>query len=92
MTAQTTDQEQKVGLQSARKLHLRRRRDDFALGQLQSGVKPMKQIRRPDTGQILQEYDDPDPLRDAIQELLNDRLIEFHSKYRNGSLVCDDRP
>jgi len=66
---------------------LRRRGDDFALGQLQSGVKPT-----PDTGQILQEYDDPNPLRDAIQELLNDRLIEFHSKYRNGSLVCDDRP
>lgn len=47
----------------------------------------MKQIRHPDTGQILQEYDDPDPLLDAIQELLNDRLIEFRGKYRKGKPV-----
>jgi hypothetical protein len=62
----------------------------------------MKQIRHPDTGQILQEYDEPDPLRDAIQELLNDRLIDSGASTATGdrsitalrlaSLVCDDRP
>ena len=47
----------------------------------------MKRIRHPDTGQIIEEYDEPDPLRDLIQELLNDRLIEFRSEYRNGKPV-----
>jgi hypothetical protein len=47
----------------------------------------MKRIRHPDTGQILEEYDEPDPLRDVIQELLNDRLIEFRGEYRNGRPV-----
>jgi hypothetical protein len=44
----------------------------------------MKQIRHPDTGQILQEYDEPDPLRDAIQELLNDRLIDSGASTATG--------
>jgi hypothetical protein len=47
----------------------------------------MKQILHPDTGQILEEYDDSDPLRDAIQELLNNRLIELRGKYRKGKPV-----
>jgi hypothetical protein len=47
----------------------------------------MKQIRHPDTGQTLEEYDEPDPLRDAIQDLLNDRLIEFRGEYRKARPV-----
>jgi hypothetical protein len=47
----------------------------------------MKQIRHPDTGQILEEYDEPNPIRDAVQDLLNYRLIEFRGEYRNGKPV-----
>jgi len=44
----------------------------------------MKQVRDPDTGQVLEEYDDYDQFFEAIQEALNRRIIEFTGQYRDG--------
>ena len=44
----------------------------------------MKQVRDPDTGQVLEEYDDCDQFFEAIQEALNRRIIEFTGQYRDG--------
>jgi hypothetical protein len=44
----------------------------------------MKQVRDPDTGQVLEEYDDYDQFFEAIQEALNRQIIEFTGQYRDG--------
>ena len=56
------------------------------LGLMRLAREHMKQTDTPN-GQILEEFDGPDAVRDAVQDLLNDRLIEFRGTYRDGSPI-----